>query len=193
MLVGRLLHITLGALHVELMLSAAHSSCCREQLHAMQLELGPLADYNGPHHAQHALLTEPENYEKIESGLTWLGVAGLQDPPRPEVRGAIERCADAGIRVRPLSLSFACTHAACLHAGSAARRPLLHACVWQYQMRCLQIDRCTALRVLEHLHAASNATWLLCCCDAVLEYSISSAPACMICFAGQHPGPHDSL
>ena len=65
----------------------------------LQTSLGDLADYNGSHHAKHSLLTEPENYERIESGLVWLGVAGLQDPPRAEVKGAMERCAQAGIRV----------------------------------------------------------------------------------------------
>ena len=48
----------------------------------------------------HAQLLDPANYESIESDLTWLGVAGLLDPPRPEVRGAIEDCVLAGIRVR---------------------------------------------------------------------------------------------
>ena len=48
----------------------------------------------------HAQLLDPANYESIESDLTWLGVAGLLDPPRPEVKGAIEDCVLAGIRVR---------------------------------------------------------------------------------------------
>ena len=48
----------------------------------------------------HARLCDPGNYAEIESGLTWLGVAGLQDPPRGEVRGAIRQCAQAGVRVR---------------------------------------------------------------------------------------------
>ena len=46
-------------------------------------------------------------YEEIESGLVWLGVAGLQDPPRPEVRGAIERCGQAGVRVSPHGIVLA--------------------------------------------------------------------------------------
>lgn len=54
----------------------------------------------------HAQLLDPANYEGIESGLTWLGVAGLLDPPRPEVRGAIADCVLAGIRVS----SLACMH-----------------------------------------------------------------------------------
>ena len=47
----------------------------------------------------HAQLLDPANYEGIESELTFLGVAGLLDPPRPEVKGAIEDCVLAGIRV----------------------------------------------------------------------------------------------
>lgn len=50
----------------------------------------------------HSQLLDPANYAGLESGLTWLGVAGLIDPPRPEVKGAIEDCVRAGIRVRPI-------------------------------------------------------------------------------------------
>jgi len=34
----------------------------------------------------------------VESGLTFLGLFGLMDPPRSEVRGAVERCHLAGVR-----------------------------------------------------------------------------------------------
>jgi len=34
----------------------------------------------------------------VESGLTFLGLFGLMDPPRPEVRAAVERCHRAGVR-----------------------------------------------------------------------------------------------
>ena len=66
---------------------------------ARKEELGDLADYNGEQHPAHKQLLDPANYEAVETGLTWLGVAGLQDPPRPEVAGAIAACAQAGIRV----------------------------------------------------------------------------------------------
>lgn len=36
--------------------------------------------------------------EAVESGLTFLGLFGLMDPPRPEVRSAVEVCHRAGIR-----------------------------------------------------------------------------------------------
>ena len=68
---------------------------------ALQTSLGALASYNGPSHPEHAKLTEPSNYAGIESGMVFLGMAALEDPPRPEVRFAIEECTLAGIRVRP--------------------------------------------------------------------------------------------
>lgn len=34
----------------------------------------------------------------VESGLTFLGLFGLMDPPRPEVRAAVEKCHLAGVR-----------------------------------------------------------------------------------------------
>jgi len=37
--------------------------------------------------------------ENVESGLTFLGLVAIMDPPRPEARAALERCRDAGIRV----------------------------------------------------------------------------------------------
>lgn len=35
---------------------------------------------------------------QIEQGMIFLGLAAMHDPPRPEVRGAVERCRLAGIR-----------------------------------------------------------------------------------------------
>eukprot|EP00887_Chlorella_sp_A99_P001879 scaffold19.g1879.t1 len=67
---------------------------------AAKADLGDLADYDGSEgHRGHARLADPSSYETIESDLIFLGVAGLQDPPRPEVRGAIDACTSAGIRV----------------------------------------------------------------------------------------------
>lgn len=45
-------------------------------------------------------LENTENFSQYESGMTFVGVAGMLDPPRAEVIGAIKKCMDdAGIRV----------------------------------------------------------------------------------------------
>ena len=62
----------------------------------LQTELGDLAKYDGPHHRAHAQLMEPANYEGIESGLTFLGLCGLMDPPRPEVAAHLVSAVNLG-------------------------------------------------------------------------------------------------
>lgn len=42
--------------------------------------------------------TRPQTDEEAESGLVFLGLIGLQDPPRPEAKEAVEECKRAGIR-----------------------------------------------------------------------------------------------
>lgn len=44
-------------------------------------------------------LSDPNEFETIETDLTFCGVCGMQDPPRDEVFEAIAKCHTAGIRV----------------------------------------------------------------------------------------------
>lgn len=40
-----------------------------------------------------------EEYAELEQNMTFLGLVGMLDPPRPEVPGSVKQCKDAGIRV----------------------------------------------------------------------------------------------
>uniref|UniRef100_A0A383VU19 P-type Ca(2+) transporter n=2 Tax=Tetradesmus obliquus TaxID=3088 RepID=A0A383VU19_TETOB len=62
----------------------------------------PLSGFDGDMHGNNAatkLLQDASKYADIESGMVFLGLAGLRDPPRPEVADAIRDCTNAGIRV----------------------------------------------------------------------------------------------
>ncbi len=54
----------------------------------------------------------PQDRDEAESDLVFLGIAGLMDPPRPEVPGAVARCHEAGIRIYVITGDHAATAAA---------------------------------------------------------------------------------
>eukprot|EP00954_Amorphochlora_amoebiformis_P004248 331874-Amorphochlora_amoeboformis.AAC.1 len=54
-------------------------------------------DIEGPGHEM--LNIPPEQYVNIEKEMVFLGLAGIKDPARPEVKASIARCKTAGMRV----------------------------------------------------------------------------------------------
>jgi calcium-translocating P-type ATPase len=54
----------------------------------------------------------PQNRDELEADLLFLGIAGLIDPPRPEVPDAVARCHEAGIRIHVITGDQAATAAA---------------------------------------------------------------------------------
>ncbi|XP_062014872.1 calcium-transporting ATPase 4, endoplasmic reticulum-type-like [Rosa rugosa] len=86
--------LILGSLH------EMSSSALRCLGFAYKEDLPEFAGYNGDEdHPAHQLLLDPSNYSSIESKLVFVGFVGLRDPPRKEVRQAIEDCKTAGIHV----------------------------------------------------------------------------------------------
>lgn len=58
-----------------------------------------LATVDKPLVADEMDLTDSKNFIKYESDMTFIGVVGMLDPPRTEVRQSISECRSAGIRV----------------------------------------------------------------------------------------------
>jgi len=68
---------------------------------AIRLDCGSILNsYDGPSHkAGSQMLSDPANFVKVEQDLIFLGLVGIQDPPRPECEQAIRDCRSAGIAV----------------------------------------------------------------------------------------------
>ncbi|KAK4298153.1 hypothetical protein Pmani_029481 [Petrolisthes manimaculis] len=58
-----------------------------------------LATIDDPQTPEQMDLTDSAKFHQYENNMTFVGVVGMLDPPRKEVRDAIKRCRDAGIRV----------------------------------------------------------------------------------------------
>ncbi|KAI7751446.1 hypothetical protein M8C21_001182 [Ambrosia artemisiifolia] len=81
-------------------LNAMSKSALRVLGFAYKEEPEQFKTYNGnEYHPAHSLLLDPANYSSIESNLVFAGMVGLHDPPRKEVKQAIEDCRAAGIQV----------------------------------------------------------------------------------------------
>ena len=66
---------------------------------AIKEDVGLLAAYDGPAHPSQKLLTNPAKFGELEDDLVFVGLCGIKDPARPEVKPAIQECYTAGIRV----------------------------------------------------------------------------------------------
>lgn len=49
--------------------------------------------------ASHYKSSSSSEYVRFEQNMTFVGLVGMLDPPRPEVRGAVSKCRSAGIRI----------------------------------------------------------------------------------------------
>lgn len=66
---------------------------------AIREDVGLLSDYDGPSHPANKMLIDPTRFEELENDMVFVGICGIKDPARPEVKPAIASCATAGIRV----------------------------------------------------------------------------------------------
>jgi Ca2+ transporting ATPase len=64
-------------------------------LRTLALAYAPVVDPN----AMHFKASNTSEYAAFERDLVFVGLVGMFDPPRPEVRGAVANCKAAGIRV----------------------------------------------------------------------------------------------
>lgn len=77
------------------------SSALRTLALAVRTDLNSVSlhNYDGPTHPGNTQLKDPANFVKVETDLTFVGMVGIIDPPRPECKQAIEDCRVAGIAV----------------------------------------------------------------------------------------------
>lgn len=67
---------------------------------AYKSDIGILKGYeNNAKHPAHDILADPKRYQELETDPILVGLVGLRDPPRPEVKAAIRKCQEAGISV----------------------------------------------------------------------------------------------
>ena len=102
-IVERCSHILLGSDGKRAPMSKQHLAMVNEEIYEYSskglrvIALASVEDITG-----HPLLKSAKTtkeYAQLEQRMTFIGLVGMLDPPRPEVATAIRKCKDAGIRV----------------------------------------------------------------------------------------------
>jgi len=83
-----------AAMRATILKTTADYGCGRDTLRCLAL-----ATIDDPPKPADMKLEDSTQFYKYEVGMTFVGVAGMLDPPRTEVKDSINRCRDAGIRV----------------------------------------------------------------------------------------------
>jgi magnesium-transporting ATPase (P-type) len=109
LILGRVQPLT-AALRAEIM--ATNDDYARGALRVLALARRELPERPGADERQGALYSP----ERVEQGLTFLGLAAMMDPPRPEVAAAVKTLKQAGIRMVMITGDYGLT------AESLARR-----------------------------------------------------------------------
>jgi P-type Ca2+ transporter type 2C len=92
-------------------ITTANDEFARSGLRVLAMAMRSLPDAGAPGGG-----SGPYTAEDVECDLTFLGLAAMMDPPRPEVARAVERCYNAGIRIVMITGDYGLT------AESIARR-----------------------------------------------------------------------
>lgn len=112
--------------------------------------------------------TRPEERGRAESGLTFLGLAALEDPPRPEVKDAVARCHRAGIKIIVVTGDHALTaEAVARQVGIVRDEPTVVTGAEVERLKREELD--ALLRERELIVARSNPETKLHLVDALRE------------------------
>lgn len=101
-IIERCTHTLVGADGKQVPLSSKHASLLQKEILDLAnkgLRVIGFASVNNITNPLTKTAKTPKEYAQLEQGMTFLGLVGMLDPPRPEVAESIAKCRSAGIRV----------------------------------------------------------------------------------------------
>ncbi|PPJ59558.1 hypothetical protein CBER1_09807 [Cercospora berteroae] len=101
-IIERCTQTIVGADGKQVQLSAKHASLLQKEVLDLAnkgLRVIAFASVNNISNPLTETAKTPKDYAQLEQGMTFLGLVGMLDPPRPEVADSIAKCRSAGIRV----------------------------------------------------------------------------------------------